>query len=84
MASFQYWYNEAHHHSALKFVTPGQRHRKEDIDILRKRKELYEAQRASRPERWSGPTRNWEPEYVVSLNPNKSSRKDGLSESKVA
>ena len=34
VARFQYWYNEIHRHSALKFVTPGQRHRGEDIKIL--------------------------------------------------
>jgi len=28
------WYNEVHHRSALKFVTPAQRHRGEDADIL--------------------------------------------------
>jgi hypothetical protein len=31
---FQYWYNEVQRHSALKFITPGQRHRGEDITIL--------------------------------------------------
>ncbi len=28
---FEHWYNETHRHSALRFVTPGQRHRGEDI-----------------------------------------------------
>ena len=75
VAKFQYWYNEVHRHSALKFVTPGQRHRGEDIKILEKRKQLYEAQRSHRPERWSGTTRNWESDQVVFLNPNKETRK---------
>jgi putative transposase len=79
VAWFQYWYNEVHHHSALKFVTPGQRHRGEDIDILRKRKQLYDTQRSLRPERWSGATRNWTADKVVSLNPNKSMPKVGFS-----
>ncbi|MER2191149.1 MAG: transposase [Solibacillus sp.] len=36
------WYNEVHLHSALKFVTPVQCHMGEHIDILEKRKEVYE------------------------------------------
>lgn len=66
---FQHWYNEIHHHSALKFVTPSQRHKGEDIDILANRKAIYEAARKLRPERWSGSTRDWEPTQVVCLNP---------------
>ena len=31
------WYNEEHKHSALKFVTPGQRHQGEDIALLAQR-----------------------------------------------
>ncbi|EGV27535.1 Integrase catalytic region, partial [Thiorhodococcus drewsii AZ1] len=34
VAGFVDWYNEHHRHSALKFVTPGQRHREEDQRIL--------------------------------------------------
>jgi len=30
VAGFQHWYNEVHRHSALKFVTPDQRHCGED------------------------------------------------------
>jgi putative transposase len=75
VAKLQDWFNEVHRHSALKFVTPGQRHRGEDIKILEKRKQLYEAQRSHRPERWSGTTRNWESDQVVFLNPNKETRK---------
>ena len=71
VAGFQYWYDEIHHHSALRFVTPGQRHRGEDIAILEQRHALYEAARAQHPERWSGSTRNWEPEKIVYLNPGK-------------
>ena len=33
---FTHWYNEVHRHSAIKFVTPGQRHRKEDGMLLEK------------------------------------------------
>jgi transposase InsO family protein len=72
VAGFAKWYNEEHRHSALKFVTPGQRHRGEDIDILARRAVIYEAARANRPERWSGNCRDWNRQDVVCLNPLKS------------
>lgn len=68
---FQRWYNEEHRHSGLKFVTPGQRHRGEDIAILEKRRQLYDAAKIQCPGRWSGKTRNWEPVKTVYLNPGK-------------
>ncbi len=71
VAEFQRWYNETHRHSALKFVTPDQRHRGEDGAILQQRHALYEAAKLQRPQRWSGPTRNWEPEDTIYLNPGK-------------
>lgn len=67
VAKFVPWYNEKHRHSALKFVTPGQRHRGEDIEILAKRKLVYEAAKALRPERWAGSCRNWERPEIVTL-----------------
>jgi len=76
VAGFQRWYNEVHRHSGLKFVTPAQRHRGEDGAILEKRHALYEAARARNPERWSGSTRNWEPEKIVYLNPGKPMKKE--------
>lgn len=69
---FHHWYNEIHRHSALKFVTPGQRHRGEDANLLKKRSDLYNAAKENRPERWSRATRNWQHEQVVYLNPMKS------------
>lgn len=69
---FTHWYNEVHRHSALKFVTPGQRHRGEDRDILLQRKVLYETAKAKRPERWSVNCRNWNRPAVIKLNPAKS------------
>jgi putative transposase len=68
---FVQWYNEEHRHSGISYVTPGQRHRGEDVMILADRKRLYEAARAARPERWSGSTRNWDPVSEVWLNPPK-------------
>ncbi len=73
---FQRWYNEVHRHSGLKFVTPAQRHRGEDGAILKQRHVLYEAAKARNPERWSGPSRNWEPEKTVYLNPGKPMKKE--------
>lgn len=66
-ARFVPWYNEEHRHSALKFVTPGQRHRGEDIGILAKRKHVYETAKAFRPERWAGTCRNWNRPEIVTL-----------------
>nr|WP_245232217.1 IS3 family transposase [Thiorhodococcus minor] len=68
---FERWYNTEHLHSALRFVTPAQRHRGEDIDRLARRDALYQAAKAQHPERWSGNTRNWKPEITVFLNPGK-------------
>ena len=84
VAGFQHWYNDVHRHSALKFVTPGQRHRGEDVAILKQRSSLYEATKAQRPERWSGSTRNWEHERIVFLNPNKSTEKEVYLKEKAA
>ncbi len=76
VAGFQHWYNEVHRHSALKFVTPGQRHLGKDSVILKQRIALYESAKARRPDRWSGATRNWQPEEIVYLNPNNSTKKE--------
>jgi len=67
--AFVQWYNEEHHHSALKFVTPGQRHRGEDKAILDARQTVYELAKQRHPERWSGNIRNWKPVGEVWLNP---------------
>ncbi|MGK0374518.1 MAG: putative transposase [Arenicella sp.] len=42
VASFMRWYNEEHRHSALRFVTPGQRYRREDHVLLEKRRTVYQ------------------------------------------
>jgi len=81
---FVRWYNEIHRHSALKFVTPGQRHRGEDIAILEQRHLLYETAKAHYTERWSGPTRNWKPEETVYLNPGKTRNKEVILKQKIA
>ena len=64
---FVSWYNGEHRHSALKFVTPGQRHRGDEQSILAKRHALYQQAKAKHPDRWSRQTRNWNPEPSVTL-----------------
>lgn len=65
------WYNNAHLHSAIGFVTPAQRHCGDDQTILLERRNLYQAARRKRPERWSGSCRDWQRIEAVSLNPAK-------------
>jgi len=72
--AFTDWYNNKHMHSALKFVTPDQRHQGEDKTILDNRHDVYQEAKERHPERWSGNTRNWQPAAVVTLNPNKKAR----------
>jgi putative transposase len=66
---FVRWYNNEHRHSAIKFVTPAQRHAGRDLDLLMARTAVYEAARAANPLRWSGSIRNWSPVTEVHLNP---------------
>ena len=66
---FVRWYNEEHLHSALKYVTPGQRHRGLDKDLLASRRQLYERARERSPQRWSAGLRDWRLADAVYLNP---------------
>ncbi|MGH7592915.1 MAG: integrase core domain-containing protein [Gemmatimonadales bacterium] len=65
------WYNHEHRHSAIRFVTPGQRHAGLDTAILARRSALYEEARAKHPLRWKRATRNWRRIDIVYLNPDK-------------
>lgn len=65
---FVAWYNGEHHHSGINFVTPEQRHRGLDGDVLARRAAVYERARRAHPERWSGKTRDWTPAGDVTLN----------------
>jgi putative transposase len=62
-------YNFEHRHSALRYVTPAQRHAGEDIAILAARHQTYLQARERHPARWSGDTRNCTPAGPVTLNP---------------
>jgi putative transposase len=55
------WYNGEHRHSAIRFVTPDERHCGRGHGILARRHQLYQRARAANPERWSRATRNWTP-----------------------
>jgi putative transposase len=63
------WYNHEHRHSAIRFVTPAERHDGLDQRLLDQRHALYQAARAKHPKRWSGKTRNWTRCQCVYLNP---------------
>jgi putative transposase len=66
---FVKWYNEKHCHSALKYVTPDQRHRGEASALLQQRTQVYQMAREKNPQRWSGETRDWTLGSTVYLNP---------------
>ena len=69
---FVAWYNTEHRHSAIRFVTPEQRHCGQEEQILAGRREVYEQARTKSPERWSGNTRDWSSVSTVALNPDTS------------
>lgn len=66
---FVRWYNTAHRHSGIRFVTPELRHAGQDSRVLARRKEVYEEAKRRNPSRWTRATRNWSPIAEVSLNP---------------
>lgn len=70
--TFVGWYNNAHQHSGICYVTPAARHAGKDKALLAAREALYEHTKALRPARWRGrPTRNWTPKTTVWLNPDR-------------
>jgi transposase InsO family protein len=71
VVGFVTWYNTEHRHSAIRFVTPDERHFGREAAILKNRERVYERARRRRPERWTGATRNWKPIGDVHLNPEK-------------
>jgi hypothetical protein len=66
---FVHWHNEEHRHSAIRDVTPAQRHAGQDCALLAARHELYQRARQNAPGRWIRSTRNWTPVDTVTLNP---------------
>jgi putative transposase len=75
------WYNDEHQHSAIKFVTPNQRHMGLDNAILANRKQVINQAKKDHPERWNGRnTRNLTPIEVVYLNPGKNMKESTKNE----
>jgi transposase InsO family protein len=70
VTKFVYWYNNIHHHSGIKFVTPHERHEGLDRKILSNRISVYEKARSLNPNRWSKQIRNWSIITSVGLNYN--------------
>lgn len=64
-----HWYNDEHQHSGINFVTPHQCHAGVYVDVLNRRKEVYEQAKLKHPERWTTSTRDGEPHQSVALNP---------------
>jgi len=69
VADFVAWYNREHLHSAIGFVTPGDRHSGRDLLLLERRRLVYERARRQHPERWARHARSWEHVNEVVLNP---------------
>jgi transposase InsO family protein len=71
VAKFVHWYNEEHRHSAIRFVTPSQRHAGLDGHLLKHRERVYTAARLANRNRWSAGIRDWSHIDTVHLNPSK-------------
>ncbi|HZH76808.1 MAG TPA: IS3 family transposase, partial [Archangium sp.] len=69
VASFVAWYNSQHRHSAIRFVTPDDRHFGREEQLLTRRHQVYQRARHRHPERWRGSTRDWTPSGPIRLNP---------------
>jgi putative transposase len=69
--TFVQWYNYAHRHSGIRYVTPIERHEQRDAQILAQRHRVYQSAKQRHPQRWSGKTRNWQSIGKVLLNPPK-------------
>ncbi|MGB1270654.1 MAG: transposase, partial [Endozoicomonas sp.] len=80
MLAFVRFYNQEHRHSAIRFVTPEQRHEGRDQQILEHREQVYMKARQRNPLRWSGKLRNWNPIGSVTLNPEREPELAGRQE----
>ncbi len=81
---FVCWYNTEHLHSAIRFVTPDDRHYGREEYILDNRRKVYEKARLHNPNRWSNLTRNWNPVRLVRLNPDKPDQHTTIQQKKKA
>ena len=76
VGAFVGWYNTQHLHSAIRYVTPDDRHFGREEAILANRQRVYEEARRRKPERWSGSVRDWSPVEAVHLNSERSPRQE--------
>ena len=67
-AAFVNWYVHEHRHSAIRFVTPQQRHSGQAPAICHQRTLVYEQARERYPRRWSRSVRCWQQPGVVWIN----------------
>jgi putative transposase len=66
---FVRWYSDEHLHSAIRYVTPSDRHSGKERPLLTNRHAVYTQARSRKPRRWTGKTRNWSPVGPLYLNP---------------
>jgi putative transposase len=66
---FVAWYNGEHRHSGIRYVTPNERHKGLDAEILEQRKLVYLEAKEKNPARWSRSIRDWSFIEKVELNP---------------
>ena len=69
-------YNDEHRHSAIRFVTPAQRHAQVDEQMLQAGAAVYELAQQQSPLRWSAQSRNWCFIDAVHLNPDSPQTKE--------
>ena len=84
VTAWVHWYNDEDRHSAIRFVTPAQRHAQLDEEMLQARAEVYELARQQNPLRWSAQTRNWGFIDAVHLNPDTPQSKESKAAKKAA
>jgi putative transposase len=67
--SFVGWHNGVHRRSAIRYVTPNERHQGRERDLLGRRHEFYRFAGRSNSGRWTSNARNWNPVDRTVLNP---------------
>ena len=65
--SFMTWYNEYHLHSAINYISPNQKHRGQDKDLLEKRHQVFKQAQQKNPVRWSKSAAAWSYSNSTSL-----------------
>lgn len=67
VGNFVEWYNNVHKHSQIGYVTPSEKHNGLDVEILKKRKIIYEEAKNKNPKRFINGIKKFEPVIEVSL-----------------